>query len=1227
MGWVAVSRLPFLGSDSGGDVDTSAYSAVKISDGLSQSIAEASREGIVVRPNKDNGGIVAMDDVLESLHAVDMESSFLGRRSKNVSESHSFEIRYATPVGRDSRTMALQYVPANGFVGPFERQLQTYYPDSQIEREDVTFLTPRPGQYLSTATLTLRKYDLHPIKNIDLPGFRTDPIGSVMSEMVGAQRDDVADADVVVQFVFRPATRDWIKGIDGGPGIKELSHELRQPTFKRQWRVFTKETIEYPPSDVDKAVAKLLEDQQGKKGWEVAVRIVAVSEAEQTAMRRCQQTATMFANFYESNSEQTFDPIPIEKGDAEAFVRAASDREWPTDSLTPVMTKAQRELAGLVNVPKAEDVQTNKMRWSLSRPGEGIPPGTPRFDFEASGVESASDDEKMLAMLGETDPAKPYWYGWGSKHGVEAGVDPEVLNVHQFVGGATGKGKTTWLINLFSQVVRRGNGALVHDPKGLDADEFLREWPEDRDEEDLIFIDLSDDFEKQVRFNFLEVPSQGDVDSRAYSTAVEALADDLVAMIAQAGGDDNYWGALMNRVTRTLIRGMAKSNRTCTLLDLACCCTAPENRERFAEWMSEERIHFIEDAAKRIRDKEERDLEPLAGRLDQWVQNDAIRNLISARESTVSIQKAVEEGKVIVVRNAPGSGETEKRLFATALIRRAWCAAREAPDAPPFYVICDEFDSIVTEESNIHSILSEARAFNFCLTLACQNPSNQLPETVAKAIENQCETFITFNPGGQDDARLIAGQHSPDVTWEDLVNIAKYRFYMRTHDDEHELTHSYKVNAFRPVREVRQELTGVAGMSDEELEAFKRRSIDRYGSLPETAEQQKQESHFYDDIPDETASEDEAEPSRDADPRILVCKAVYDTAVELDAEWVTRNEADHRLRWYLGMTAAHESQIDATVDRAVDDGLEEARSDGQIKYKVNPDVSAEISASGAGSSAGTAPHRSVLRDAYQAFTRWGGCVEIIDQGGDDTADFRVEMPPLPEKPLARIREMEGDYPEMAQYSPLGVDIVGEVEKSTGSTQPSQTLRNFAEAVHEDCICLFAVPEGDYARQVHETMTEPPLVKRVSDDRIDYYMSGKLSAETVPVYRPRTGAFNAWWHDLETDELVMGDIEGTEFARVDFESLRPDDPTEWIDATELVAQSHALIEDAGEVDTDDYQRVPIPFVPEYADVVDVDDDLWSILVFPDTDHDADPVEYTGEEVQFGRTGGISEFRVD
>lgn len=66
----------------------------------------------------------------------------------------------------------------------------------------------------------------------------------------------------------------------------------------------------------------------------------------------------------------------------------------------------------------------------------------------------------------------------------------------------------------------------------------------------------------------------------------------------------------MYRATRTHIRGIAKSDRTYTLLDLACCYEVHKIRQQFHEWMSKERIHFIEQAARRIRLKDEEDLDP-----------------------------------------------------------------------------------------------------------------------------------------------------------------------------------------------------------------------------------------------------------------------------------------------------------------------------------------------------------------------------------------------------------------------------------------------------------------------------------------------------------------------------------------------------------------------------------------------------------------------------------------
>ncbi len=1242
--------------------ESTGYEATSVDADLANVLAgSVQRPAVTVRPNKDNSGIEAMDDVLEALHTVETNSPRFRGRAKNVSPAHAFEMRYAAPTPQSERVVTLQYFAgSDGLAGTLRRQLQTQYPDSHVDTTEATFL---PGasvdgteRYVAGARLALRRYCLYPLKNVDLPGFRTDPTGSILEEMVGTQEEGAADADVAVQIMFKPAARDWTRGIADGygvandgdtadaPSIGTLSHNLKQPGYEKHrlpignlpvLGAVTRfipgvghEVIEHDPSTVDRQVAKLLEEQQGEKGWRLCLRVVAVSDDPDEAVTRASKTAGMFRNFYESTSEQTFAPQPLADEELTEMLERAGRREFVDSG----MVKAQREVAGLVNVPEADHVNTNKMRWSLSKPGEGIPPGTPRFDFEACDVAGASTGEKQLAMLDSDDPATPYWFGFGRKHGIEAGITPETLNTHTFVGGGTGKGKTTFLTNLVSQIMQRGHGALVFDPKGVDADEFIREWPSDRDPEEFVFVDLSDDFDKQVRFNFLEVPTDAPPDSQAFSSAVEALCDDLVAMMAQVGGDDQYWGALMNRVSRTLIRGMAKSERTCTLLDLACCCAGPENRAQFHEWMSEERIHFIEEAARRIRMKEEEDLEPLAGRLDQWIQNDAVRNLISATESTVSLQDVVEEGKVVVVRNAPTSGETEKRLFATALIRRAWVASRESTDSPPFYVICDEFDSIVTKQSNIHSILSEARAFDFCLTLACQNPSNQLPDRVAQAIANQCETFITYNPGGRRDAKLIQAQHSPDVDWEDLTNLSKYRFYMRTHDSEDELTHSYKVDAFPPTAEVRREVTGEAGMTDEDLRWFKRRSISRNGTERPTALQQKGESHFY-DIDYEQSSSTGLVSKPDDEPgdtpripateerRQRVCKALYDEALQSGGvdRYVAANTSADRIIDYLDIAVEHRSQLWALVDDIPEEYVESETRDDGVYLRCTKAGATAIFQTGAAANSGGPRHREILRDVYGPLTALGARIDLLEQTGETQPDgvgTLVDIQSTQETstttPLREQRAaMEKAFDRFAKEHPILAVLtdVGtfhlEAESSTGTTKPARTLHNLAQAANQERNCLF-VCRPSTAPIIRDTLTDPPFcTTHGMEAGRRFYNHRDLRIDGDLMLRPATGDQSVWTRDRDGEyRLSDGTSEIARFPTADAVFDEPD----------RYPATSATVDSEG----DDWVPVKKPFLPEYAfDGPSPSSDDWHIIVAPpDTTGSEDlGLFHDGETVPF------------
>jgi len=158
---------------------------------------------------------------------------------------------------------------------------------------------------------------------------------------------------------------------------------------------------------------------------------------------------------------------------------------------------------------------------------------------------------------------------------------------------------------------------------------------------------------------------------------------------------------------------------------------------------------------------DDQDKEPIAGRIQQLVENDITRELLSFPESTVSIEDIVADGNLLIV-NCQTSSTTALQLISTAVIRRLWVAIREQtysddrPDPDQFFVTIDEFQQTVTDSSTVHEILAEARSFGLSLTLACQNPSTQLPDRISSAIQNQCRTFLSLNPGGPDDADVVA---------------------------------------------------------------------------------------------------------------------------------------------------------------------------------------------------------------------------------------------------------------------------------------------------------------------------------------------------------------------------------------------------------------------------------------------------------------------------------------
>lgn len=1138
------------------------------------------QDAIVVRPHKDNSGIPGMDEVLRSLPRADTESAgLLGRGERNTSTPFAFEMRYAPdPIGSGAtgeRVLSLQYVGGDDRTSELlGRQLPDKYPDSRTEHRDATWLTPDEGQHIVAATLGLRRYTLYPLKNIDLDEFRSDPTGSILTEMVGAADAGGVDADVAVQVMARPAGTDWKRGVEGGYGLADayggglseaeervtspLSTEklrwfLNEPNHERRailptpvgsalgWlHPFFRDEFEHPPSKADKQAAKMLSDLDGR-GWEFHVRIVAVSDDAELARERVESTAEMFDNFYEYRGAQTFVPIPQNGSDAVDVATAAAGREWPTNP-EQRKVKPQIEVAGLTNIPEAEHVSTNKLRWALASPGEGIPPGTARFNYDTHGIDpsTASREEKQVAMLEAAGDDEPIWYGTGVKYGTEAGVFQDSL-YHQFVGGATRQGKTTLLTNFTGQSFRGSGGGLVIDPKGLDADEFIAEWPEDRDPEDIITMDLSGEFDRIPRFNFMEIPDYLEPGTRAHRSYCEALAEDILAMVAEAGGSDKYMGALMKRVVKAVVRGLAKSGQTATLLDVAAVCASSENLSRFRKQMADERFEFLRDTAERLEQRDDTDLEPLAGRMDEWVLNENVRELICARESSFSIDDLVEDGKWLIVGFDKASSEDEVTMVGTALIRRTYFAQRHHNPDRTFDLICDEFDRIASEESNIHSILSEAAAFDYRCTLACQAPTNQLPERVRHAIENQCGTFLSFNPGGGKDAAWISQQHT--VEKDELLNLPRFKFYMRATTRDDDLTHSFMVEGFPPAREARGD-----PRTEQEIRELKEASLDKYGATVDVEEQRAASPFFGSgggDASDEVGTADEMDTEDQTAATVAAIHEQWLSSAHDDGDsdrWVdaTSDEMVNRMARYVDESITDSSMVWDYYQPAEAKGHIEHRKndDGDDLYRATDDGLAEAWANAA---EGNRDHRFLIADTHALLMGYDIQAEIVTGPGEPDAigelaeHLRLDTAGMETGEL--LRAAEEHKQRLEQDAPTALTLTGgdtanvEAESSTGSTGQRQTVLNLAKAYRNGRKCIFAC-RSDVADKVVNTLSDPPLAKDESGDIVTLYNhTQKVSDNGITAVIPNTDTVT-WKHNAKTGKWWVANDEGDRVATFD-----------------------------------------------------------------------------------------------
>ncbi len=338
-------------------------------------------------------------------------------------------------------------------------------------------------------------------------------------------------------------------------------------------------------------------------------------------------------------------------------------------------------------------------------------------------------------------------------------LSPDQRMRHLYVVGASGTGKSTFLLNLIQQDVEAGHGVAVLDPHGDLADAVLSRVPEKRIADVVLFDPADEAF--PIGFNILAAHSE---------LERVLLSSDLVAVFRRLS---TSWGDQMNSVFANAILAFLESSTGGTLVDLRHFLVDPKFRASFLATVQDpEIVYYWQKEFPLLKGNPQA---PILTRLDAFLRPKLVRNMVGQRSNRLDFRSIMDEGKIVLAKLSHGAiGEENSYLLGALLVAKLHQTAlsrqeQEVRERRDFFLYADEFQHFATP--SMASLLAGVRKYRLGLTLAHQE-LRQLggrTDEVASAALTNAATRVVFRVGDADVKSLADG--FADFEARDLQNL------------------------------------------------------------------------------------------------------------------------------------------------------------------------------------------------------------------------------------------------------------------------------------------------------------------------------------------------------------------------------------------------------------------------------------------------------------------------
>ncbi len=464
---------------------------------------------------------------------------------------------------------------------------------------------------------------------------------------------------------------------------------------------------------------------------------------------------------------------------------------------------------------------------------------------------------------------------------------------HMHVIGATGTGKSTFILSLIVQDIQNGKGLAVLDPHGDLIESILAYIPAQR-ANDVILIDPAD-AEFPVGFNILQAHSEIEKD---------ILSSDLVAVFRRLS---TAWGDQMNSVFANAILAILESSQGGTLVDLRRFLVEPAYRNGYLKTVSDPNIVYY--WQKEYPLLKSSSIGSILTRLDTFLRPKLIRNMV-AQKKGLDFEHILDSQKILLVKLSQGLIGTENSyLLGTFFVTKMYQAAmarqiKAKTDRSDFFLYIDEFQNFITP--SMSQILSGARKYALGLVLAHQDMQQlvKYDSELASAVVANAGTRVCFRLGDLDAKRFESGFTFFEA--KDLENLHTGEAIARVEQSEY----SFSLTAV-PARHIDEDL------AEQRRIAVIQKSRETYGTPKHDVE------HELEKLRGELANEDTADqsPIACAPQQQNKTEAVEPTTTVSPAAIIkVKEESQHRYLQALVKRMAEARGYKAVIEQPTADG-------------------------------------------------------------------------------------------------------------------------------------------------------------------------------------------------------------------------------------------------------------------------------------------------------------------